>query len=86
MLARSWISDQLWGFGQCHHCSEHMRCPPNVPWKGLELDLTPQRDGRHLPPRAEGLSNPSDVGEPSTANPVPVAPALHRNLHQWLWP
>lgn len=40
-------------------------------WKSLEWDLTPkkaQRDGRHRPPRAAGLSNPTDVGEPQHRN------------------
>lgn len=40
-------------------------------WKTLKWDLTPekaQRDGRHRPPRAAGLSNPTDVGEPQHRN------------------
>lgn len=78
---RSWRCWQDHGFGVsflgwCLHCSEHMWCPPKcsfTSWKSLEWDLTPekaQRDGRHRPPRAAELSNPTDVGEPQ-----------HRNSH-----
>lgn len=87
MLAKSWILGSALGFWAASSLLRaHVVSPKcsSTSWKRLQLDVTPeeaQRDGRNHPPRAAGLSNPMDVGE----NPAPVAPALHRNLQQWLW-